>query len=39
MMMCGYLVSFGFYWENPLFNCGSILDSRSVMVAKLEEEK
>jgi hypothetical protein len=33
LLMCGYAVSFQFYWANPLFNCHTILDNRRVMVA------
>jgi hypothetical protein len=33
MLMCGYSVSFMFYWSNPMFNCHTILDNRRVMIA------
>lgn len=34
LLMCGYSLSFTFYWRNPLFNCGNILDNRITVVAE-----
>lgn len=37
LLMCGYSISFIFYWRNPLFNCGNILDNRTTVVADCDK--